>query len=472
MTAKAAGKLGFDHPYVQVLFMFFGECFCLVLAPFFGGGTPKAKPGDIECENAVSPSLQRNVDHSDTMQLFDNSESASEAINGIGVMQGRFGMDVHQGAASSAGLVRYPTDSFGQTTSSVAAESSELILGEEGTQQSNNLTSPESQRWMLLDRSVFKFDLPLSSFVLPALLDAIGSTLIFLGIQRTTAAKFQLMRSTLVPFTGLVSFFAFGRVPTSYELVGVLFIVAGVALVSLVRDAPIHTQHGTADGEDEEEDIRVHSEEFIGNMLVVASQLVIAIMLVYEERMYRGRIHTMVAIGLEGIFGIAFTCLLIFCLELIPDETKPWGTVESIHAAFDEISSNYRIGLMLVLNALAVTMLNSFGVSMAVMASAAHRTVVDTLRIVFIWAASLIIGWEKTISPVQLVSFLLLVIGIGVYNKLIQVPCQRPIPEIEDVGISHSSGGQKHSALSEPLIDHASNFGEQDMNDIEIHNHH
>jgi drug/metabolite transporter (DMT)-like permease len=179
MTAKGADRREFNHPHVQVLFMFVGEALCLLLAPF-------AQSGDK-----------------------------------------RFDMAVYETSIS---------------------------------------------KWR---------------FAIPAFLDFLGSTLIFLGIQRTTAAQFQLMRSSLVPFTCAVSFFLLGRAPFRYELVGVGFVVIGVALVSLVRDS------GPAE--------HSNQEEVFGNMLVVLAQFVLSFQLVWEEKVYREqKVNTLTAVGVEG----------------------------------------------------------------------------------------------------------------------------------------------------------------------------
>ena len=134
-------------------------------------------------------------------------------------------------------------------------------------------------------------------------------------------------------------------------------------------------------------------------------------------------VNSLVAIGMEGMFGIFFTCALIFILQFIDDASKPYGKMENIHAAFDEMSKDALLAWLLVLNMLAVSLLNSIGVALMVRASAAHRTVIDTLRIVFIWVASIIVGWEKSVSGTQLTSFALLVVGISVYNKILRLPC-------------------------------------------------
>jgi hypothetical protein len=64
---------------------------------------------------------------------------------------------------------------------------------------------------------------------------------------------------------------------------------------------------------------------------------------------------------------------------------------------------------------------NVMGITITKYSSSAQRSTIDSSRTVFIWAASLMIGWEKFIG-MQLVGFFFLVIGTLVYNEIYVPP--------------------------------------------------
>ena len=54
--------------------------------------------------------------------------------------------------------------------------------------------------------------------------------------------------------------------------------------------------------------------------------------------------------------------------------------------------------------------------------AAAARTTFDTIKVIFVWIISLIIKWEywnNESSPVRLVGFVLLTVGVFMYNNII-----------------------------------------------------
>lgn len=64
---------------------------------------------------------------------------------------------------------------------------------------------------------------------------------------------------------------------------------------------------------------------------------------------------------------------------------------------------------------------NASGVSITKYASAAQRSTLDSMRTLFIWIGSLILGWESFIW-LELIGFIFLVSGTLIFNEIVIVP--------------------------------------------------
>lgn len=77
---------------------------------------------------------------------------------------------------------------------------------------------------------------------------------------------------------------------------------------------------------------------------------------------------------------------------------------------------------------------NFFGLSVTRSVSATSRSTIDTCRTLFIWLASLGLGWEQ-FKWLQIVGFALLVYATFVFNGVVDPPleCLRPDSEVEEL---------------------------------------
>lgn len=69
---------------------------------------------------------------------------------------------------------------------------------------------------------------------------------------------------------------------------------------------------------------------------------------------------------------------------------------------------------------------NFFGLSVTRTVSATSRSTIDTCRTLFIWIASLFLGWE-TFKYLQVLGFALLVYGTFLFNGIVRPPLKRCI---------------------------------------------
>jgi hypothetical protein len=127
-------------------------------------------------------------------------------------------------------------------------------------------------------------------------------------------------------------------------------------------------------------------------------------------------------VGLEGVFGGLLMSVLLIVFSQIPDDSRPGGKFESVSDAMDDLEHDGVLVLLTLLAMLSVAGVNYFGISVTQQFSASHRTVIDTLRTLLVWIFSLAIGWETSVSFLQVFGFFLLLLGTLVFNAVLRVP--------------------------------------------------
>merc|ERR1719291_977083 len=90
----------------------------------------------------------------------------------------------------------------------------------------------------------------------------------------------------------------------------------------------------------------------------------------------------------------------------------------AIADAFAQLKNNNGILVACSLNAISISFFNTCGIGITKELSASHRMVLDTMRTFIVWGVSLLVGWEN-FSWVQLIGFLIVTMGICLYNEVI-----------------------------------------------------
>ncbi|KAI3435485.1 hypothetical protein D9Q98_001551 [Chlorella vulgaris] len=298
-------------------------------------------------------------------------------------------------------------------------------------------------------------------FFLPAVCDAGATTLLNLGLCFTSASVFQMLRGTLVIFAGLLTILLLHRRLHAHHWLGIVLIGAGAALVgaSSLLHAPHHhhqtpppthglgaAQHqGVGSGSTEaHRQPSLHSlllldrlpvavtgaggadgdggttapSPLLGNTLVVLAQLLAAACIIVEEKyLVRYRAPVLLAVGLEGFWGLALSCAALPALSLIQGpEGRP---LDSFGQAWEDVRSHPRLQWTTAAAVLSVACFNICGVSVTKHLSGAARATIDACRTLFIWLFALRAGWER-FHLLQVVGFVVLLSGTSVYNEILR----------------------------------------------------
>jgi drug/metabolite transporter (DMT)-like permease len=313
-----------------------------------------------------------------------------------------------------------------------------------------------------------------AAFALPALCDAAASTAMNLGLALTSASTYQMLRGTLVLWTGLFTVGVLRRRLRAHHWMGMVLITAGAALVGAASvlaaagspgGGRSGGRHGDVDDDDDEgggggrggggglvgswrgalllaggggggggggkgverplpaPDRRraFDPTPLLGDALVVAAQAGTAMQFVLEEAFLRRyRVPALLAVGLEGAWGAALSAALLLPLAARVHPGGP-GTppLDDLGAAARELAANPRLAAASLLSVFSVALFNFCGIGVTKRLSGASRATIDATRTLFVWLFALACGWERAM-PLQMLGFAVLVAGSSLYNEILR----------------------------------------------------
>jgi len=244
----------------------------------------------------------------------------------------------------------------------------------------------------------------------PALCDMVGTSLMYIGLNLTYAASFQMFRGAVIIFTGVFSTLFLKRRLFCYKWTGILIVLAGLATV------------GCADiffGDKKNSENLTPASIITGDLLIVGAQLVTAIQMVLEEKFVCGRnVPPLQAVGWEGLFGFVTLGVLLIPMYFLKISGAP---IEDTIDGFYQIKNNWHIAAGFGGTILSISFFNFAGVSVTKEMSATTRMVLDSVRTIFIWMFSMTVHWQG-FHPLTLIGFVVLLTGMMLYNNILFMP--------------------------------------------------
>jgi len=259
----------------------------------------------------------------------------------------------------------------------------------------------------------------LNPFVfLPATLcDMTATSIMYVGLNLTNAASFQMLRGSVIIFTGLLSVAFLRSILTMYRWIGMVSVVVGLVIVG-VADIVFHKS-----------DTGHRNDIISGDLLIIIASVIVSIQMVYEQKFVtKYNVPPLLAVGLEGMFGTILLSLLLIPMYFItvpkPFSQDPEHRLENVLDAFKQIDANPLILVALGGTIVSIAFFNFAGISVTKEINATTRMVLDSVRVLAIWAVSLAVGWQDFIL-LQLLGFAILIFGMCVYNDILFGPLMR-----------------------------------------------
>jgi len=163
-----------------------------------------------------------------------------------------------------------------------------------------------------------------------------------------------------------------------------------------------------------------------GDLLIVMAQIISATQMVYEEKFInKHNVPALQAVGWEGVFGFTTLALLMIPMYYIPAgppfSDNPRGVIEDALDGFAQLNNNGILVIAFTGTIVSIAFFNFAGVSVTKELSATTRMVLDSVRTLIIWAVSLTLKWQE-FNYLQILGFVVLIIGMCLYNNIIIVP--------------------------------------------------
>ena len=258
-------------------------------------------------------------------------------------------------------------------------------------------------------------------WAVPAMCDLSATSTMYLGLTWTYAASFQMLRGSVIIFTGLLSVAFLNSKLRLYQWIGMFSVIVGLALVG-VGDF-LFFQSGQ------------HMDRYTvlaGDLLIILAQGIVAIQMTFEEKIIKKyEVPPLQGVGWEGIFGFSVLMVLLVPMYFIPWHLPAsadfWQDTPRFEDAIDglmQMGQNWRLLLSNLGLIFSIAFFNFSGLTVTKTMSATTRMVLDSVRTIFIWVFSLSVMWQK-FEPLQPVGYAVLFVGTCIYYNIIIMPTIR-----------------------------------------------
>jgi len=319
------------------------------------------------------------------------------------------------------------------------------------------------------DESTRKIFQPL--LLIPTVLDLLGTTFGGIGLVYVAASIWQMLRGSIIVFTGILSWLFLKRKMLPYRWVSITFTILGLVCVGLTgmlnaKDDENKKKASASEGSSsssggQKDEVPLYMVA-VGILLILCGQLVGAMQMVVEEKLLKNKnFAPLHIVGLEGIFGalaMAFVVLPI-CFFIPGDNPSPmhYPSYDNSIDALIQIGNNWRLLLYTLLYLLSIAFYNFFGLSVTKHLTCVHRTLIDACRTILVWSFQLLVhyAFDKSAgerwtrwSYIQVIGFALLITGTVLYNGIIKIPYM----QYEAPAAPKAVETQKTSSDTTPLL--------------------
>ena len=267
-------------------------------------------------------------------------------------------------------------------------------------------------------------------FLFPAIFDILGSTISSISLSFLPSSIYQMFRGAVIIFTCSSSIIFLKNKYYRHHFFGIFVVVIGLVIVGL--NAVLYGNSNASENPG------------FGIFLCILSQAFSSMLMVTEEKLLKGyETPPLKAVGLEGMWGVICYIFLLVIFYFIKCNSWPDFLKKGVCIDDNEQGENYRfenaifavkqiwangyLKAYLSLYVLSIAFFNFSGLTISKNVSSTARTIVDTLRTIVIWLIFLTFPnlpeeTKETFSWLQLVGFLVLILGSLIYNEILVIP--------------------------------------------------
>ena len=258
-------------------------------------------------------------------------------------------------------------------------------------------------------------------WAIPAMCDLAGTSTMYLALTWTYAASFQMLRGSVIIFTGILSVTFLGNKLKWNQWLGMFIVIVGLSIVG-TGDYVFFSGGGHLS----------KSMVLAGDLLIVLAQGIAAVQMTVEEKIIRKyKVPPLQGVGWEGIFGFSVLVILLVPMFFVPWHLPSGQDFFQDHTRFEDaidglaqMKNNWQLAFANLGLIVSIAFFNFSGLTITEKMNATTRMVLDSVRTIFIWAFSLAIGWQK-FEYLQPIGYAVLFVGTCIYYDLIFMPAIR-----------------------------------------------
>jgi protein-S-isoprenylcysteine O-methyltransferase Ste14 len=263
----------------------------------------------------------------------------------------------------------------------------------------------------------------------PAAFDLLATAFACIGILYLPASIWQMLRGACLIFSAIFSITFLKRKLEMYHWFGLAICVVGIVSVGY---AGVLSSNAAAAAESTDGSGSMGGVLF-GIGMVLLGQIVQAAQVIAEEWLMKDvDLPSMQIIGWEGIWGSLMMLGIVYpVLWILPGQDH--GHQEDLPDTFVMLSNNPQLFVCFMVYLFSCATFNATGIAVTGALSAVHRMMLDASRTTVIWGFGLIVhyyydpsspfGEQWTVySPLQMLGFLVLVVGQATYGAVVRWP--------------------------------------------------
>jgi len=255
---------------------------------------------------------------------------------------------------------------------------------------------------------------------LPSVFDLVATILMNVGLLSVTASVYQMMRGAEMLFAAVFAVVFLRRRLNRRHYQGIAACAAGIAAVgaSSILGGEGSATHPVSRG-----------EMLAGMGLIVASQAVQAAQLTFEDFFMADlAMDPLKIVGFEGAYGSALMLFVLLPIAQVLPGPEGLGFHEDTADSLRMIRASPTLATVLAVDMAALLLYNVSGMLVTSHLGAVFRTVLETMRTLFVWLLGMLLyytplgagrlgeSWTRW-SPLQACGFAVLVGGTLLYGQ-------------------------------------------------------
>jgi len=261
--------------------------------------------------------------------------------------------------------------------------------------------------------------------IIPGLCDMISTFMMNVGLLWIPASIWQMLRGSIVIFTAILAVTARKQKLPRYQWVGVVIVFIAEVIVGAAA-----ILQGDSSGQD------VGAGKIvIGITLVVLAQFLQALQTIIEESLLHDvDTSPVLLVGYEGLWGFFFCAFVAMPIVYFLPGNEGDGIHEDTIDSFVMIGRDGALFILTLAYTLVICLFNIYGMFITEVSNAVTRNILESLRTLFIWVMNIILYYSTYTlgeawtyySFIQLGGFLILCVGLFIYNAVIKIRCLMP----------------------------------------------